>query len=40
MKKPGFTVIVNRIVKNLQDFSHDCKTHFTADSHCFIEKAF
>jgi len=40
MKKPGFTVIVNRIVKNLQDFSHDCKTRYTADLQCFREKGF
>jgi hypothetical protein len=38
MKKLRFTLIVNRIVKNSQDFSQDCKTHFTADSQCFREK--
>lgn len=40
MKKLRFTLIVNRIVKNSQDFSQDCKTHFTADLQCFKEKAF
>ena len=35
MKKLRFTLIVNRIVKNSQDFSQECKTHFTSDLHLF-----